>query len=83
MNYVYILKCSDGTFYIGYTKDVKRRLAEHNMGIGCKYTFGRRPVEVKYIEQFKTRSQAMKREFELKKLTKKEKIELINLKFKN
>ena len=65
---VYILECSDdrGSFYIGYTTDLTRRLAEHNAGNGAKYTRGRTPVTVKYVEYWPTKSTAMSREWELK-----------------
>lgn len=76
--YTYILKCSDGTFYTGWTNDLEKRLAAHNSGKGSKYTASRRPVEFVYTECFETKQEAMKREAEIKKLTRAEKIELIN-----
>ena len=70
-HYVYILHCSDGTLYCGYTIDVERRVQEHN-GVGkvagARYTSGRRPVQVVHQESFATRSEALKREIEIKKL---------------
>lgn len=77
MNYVYILKCSDDTLYTGYTTELKRRIKEHNDGKGAKYTRGRTPVELVYYEKKKSKSSAMKREYEIKQLNRKEKIELI------
>lgn len=77
MNYVYILECKDGTFYTGWTKDIKRRLAEHNSGLGAKYTRGRYPVELRYVEEFETKEAAMSREFAIKKLSRAEKKQLI------
>ncbi|HZJ68534.1 MAG TPA: GIY-YIG nuclease family protein [Candidatus Eisenbacteria bacterium] len=77
MNYVYILECKDGTFYTGWTKDIKRRLAEHNSGLGAKYTRGRCPVELRYVEEFETKEAAMSREFAIKKLSRAEKKQLI------
>lgn len=79
MNYfVYILLCNDNTFYIGYTKNLENRLFKHNIKKGAKYTRGRTPVVLKYFEQFETLSQALKREYFLKHLTKPEKNNLIN-----
>ncbi|MDP5274154.1 GIY-YIG nuclease family protein [Chengkuizengella axinellae] len=77
--YVYILKCSDNTLYTGYTNDIERRVAVHNQGKASKYTRGRLPVEVVYYEECNTKSDALKREIEIKKLTKAEKLRLIHL----
>ena len=77
MNYIYIIECSDKTLYTGWTTDIKRRLKEHNSGKGAKYTRGRTPVKLKYIEQFDTKQEAMRREYEIKKLTRQKKIDLI------
>jgi len=80
--YVYILKCSDNTLYTGYTVDLDSRLASHNEGLGAKYTRGRLPVEMVYQEVLPTKSEAMKREIEIKKYTRLEKLHLIKtLKF--
>ena len=77
--FVYILKCSDDTLYTGITTDVKRRVKEHNNSDkGAKYTKLRRPVEVVYSEESEDRSSASKREYAIKKLKRKEKMELIN-----
>ncbi|MEG2380888.1 MAG: GIY-YIG nuclease family protein [Oscillospiraceae bacterium] len=77
MNYTYILKCGDGSLYCGYTNDLEKRLHTHNSGNGAKYTKGRLPVILVYSEEFKTKSEALKREIEIKKLTRAEKLKLI------
>lgn len=77
MNYTYIVKCSDGTFYTGWTNDLTRRMEEHNQGRGAKYTKARRPVTLIYYETFETKEEAMKREYAIKRLSRKEKEELI------
>lgn len=77
--FVYILECSDGTLYTGIAKDVNKRLLEHNTSDkGAKYTKARRPVALMYTEEQEDRSCASKREYSIKKLTRKEKIRLIN-----
>ena len=78
-HYVYLLECSDdrGSFYIGYTTDLARRLAEHNAGEGAKYTRGRTPVTVRYVEYWPTKSNAMSREWALKQLSRTEKKQLV------
>ncbi|MFW6000726.1 MAG: GIY-YIG nuclease family protein [Bacillota bacterium] len=76
-HFVYIVKCSDGTFYTGYTVDIKRRIKEHNSGEGAKYTRGRTPVKLIYKESFNSRSNAQKREYEIKQLSRSEKEKLI------
>lgn len=77
-HYIYVLECSDGTLYTGYTTDVQRRLEEHNSGEGAKYTRGRLPVKLRYQEAFKSRSLAQKREYQIKQLPRIEKEELID-----
>lgn len=77
MNYTYILKCSDGTLYTGWTNDLDKRLAAHNSGRGAKYTKGRTPVTLAYFEVFETREEAMKREYVIKHLSSREKRQLI------
>lgn len=77
MNYTYIVKCSDGTFYTGWTNDLTRRMEAHNQGRGAKYTKERRPVTLIYYEAFETKEEAMKREYAIKRLSRKEKEELI------
>lgn len=76
-NYTYMLRCSDGTFYIGWTNDLEKRLKAHNEGKGAKYTKSRRPVELVYFEAFSTKQEAMSREFHLKQLSRKEKEQLL------
>ena len=74
----YILECADGTLYVGVTTDIARRVEEHNTSDkGAKYTKARRPVVLKYIEEFENRSKAQKREYELKSLTRAEKLDLV------
>lgn len=77
MNYTYIVKCNDGTFYTGWTNDLTRRMEAHNQGRGAKYTKVRRPVTLIYYEAFETKEEAMKREYAIKRLSRKEKEELI------
>ncbi len=78
MNVVYILECSDGTLYTGWTNNLEKRLEDHNLGKGAKYTRGRLPVILKYHETFSTKTEAMKREYAIKKMNREEKIKLIN-----
>ncbi len=78
MNYVYIVECSDGTFYTGWTNNLEKRIDMHSKGVGAKYTKGRGPVKLVYYEEFKEKIYAMKREYEIKKLTREAKILLIN-----
>ena len=77
MFYVYILECNDKTLYTGYTNSLQTRLEKHNLGIAAKYTRGRTPVRFVYTENFPDKSSALKREIEIKSLTRKKKIELI------
>lgn len=76
--FTYILKCSDDTFYTGYTNDIDKRIKVHNSGKGAKYTRGRIPVELVYYEVFNTKEEALKREYRIKKLSRDKKKELIN-----
>ena len=76
--FVYLLRCSDDTLYCGWTTDLKRRLAAHNSGKGAKYTRTRRPVELVYFEELENKNSAMKREYEIKQLSRAEKLRLIN-----
>lgn len=77
-HFIYVLECSDGSLYTGYTTDVQRRLEEHNSGEGAKYTRGRLPVKLRHQESFKSRSLAQKREYEIKQLPRTKKEELID-----
>lgn len=82
MNYVYIVECSDGTLYTGWTNNLKRRVEQHSNGSGAKYTRGRRPVRLVYYEEFVEKRDAMKREYEIKNYSRKEKLVIIkNMKF--
>ncbi|MFQ5592764.1 MAG: GIY-YIG nuclease family protein [Anaerolineae bacterium] len=77
MPFVYLLECADGTLYAGWTTDLERRLEEHNAGRGARYTRGRRPVTVAYCEEVADRSAAQRREAEIRRLRRSEKLELI------
>ena len=76
-NVTYMLRCADGTFYTGWTNDLPARIASHNAGHGAKYTRSRLPVELIYFERFETASEARSREFRLKRLSRKEKEDLL------
>ena len=76
-HYVYILKCADDTFYTGWTTDVQKRLKVHNSGKGAKYTRSRKPVQLVYYEECTDHSAALKREIEIKALSRDEKLKLI------
>ncbi|MBU0979110.1 MAG: GIY-YIG nuclease family protein [Patescibacteria group bacterium] len=76
--YVYILQCADATYYTGISPDVKQRVETHNLGKASRYTRVRLPVEIVYIEQCEDRSEASKREAEIKKLSKQKKLELMD-----
>lgn len=77
MFYVYILECKDGTLYTGYTNNLEKRVSTHNKGKGAKYTRGRLPVTLAYYEVYKTKSEALKREIEIKKCSRTQKMNLI------
>ncbi len=77
MNYTYILRCNDGTYYCGWTNDLEKRIKTHNSGKGSKYTKTRLPVELVYYEEFSTKKEAMSREWHIKRLTRAQKEELI------
>ena len=77
MNYTYIVECSDGTLYTGWTNNLEKRLEAHNAGKGAKYTKTRRPVKLVYQEQFETMEEAMSREYHIKQLSRKEKMKLM------
>ena len=76
-NYTYILKCADGTLYCGWTNDLEKRLKSHNDGKGAKYTRSRLPVSLVYFQEFGTPKEAQKREYEIKQMTRQEKLKLI------
>lgn len=77
MNYTYILKCRDGTLYTGWTNNLEKRIAAHNSGKGAKYTRARKPVRLVYYEIFEEKEEAMKREYAIKHMSRKEKEKLI------
>ncbi len=75
--YVYILQCCDGSYYTGYTNNLRERTMQHLNGTGAKYTKAHKPDHVAYVEHFETRGQAMRREREIKKLSHQKKLDLI------
>ncbi|MFT9078220.1 GIY-YIG nuclease family protein [Ethanoligenens sp.] len=75
--YAYMLRCADGTIYSGYTTAPTRRTAVHNSGRGAKYTRSRLPVKLVFTEHFSTKSEALKREAALKRLSHADKLSLI------
>lgn len=74
--FVYIVECKDGTLYTGITNNVERRLVMHNAGKGAKYTKGRTPAILRFVEEAVGRSEAQKREAEIKRMTRERKIGL-------
>lgn len=78
MNCVYILRCSDGSLYTGWTNDLAARVRAHKAGTGCKYTRSRLPVELVYYEEFETKNEAMSREWHIKRLRREQKLSLIS-----
>lgn len=79
-NVVYILQCADGSLYTGWTNDLSRRLAAHQAGKGAKYTKGRLPVSLVYVEKHPSKEEAMRREYAIKRLSRREKLALIHKK---
>lgn len=77
MNYVYILRCGDGSLYTGWTNDLEKRFKAHVEGKGAKYTRGRGPLELVYFEEFDNKIDAMKREYAIKQLKRVQKEKLI------
>ena len=73
---LYILQCKDDTLYTGITDDLMRRFAQHNAGKGAKYTRGRAPLKLVYLEKCESHSQALKREIAVKRLTRAEKLNM-------
>lgn len=76
--YTYIVQCSDGSYYTGWTNDLKKRMKAHNNGSGARYTKSRRPVQLVYHESYQTKQEAMRREYAIKQLSRIQKIKLIN-----
>ena len=77
MWYLYILRCKDGSLYTGITTDMEKRLEAHRSGKGAKYTRGRAPLELVYTEECGEHSTALRRELEIKTLSREEKLKLI------
>ena len=77
VNYTYIVECKDKTLYTGWTNDLQKRIKTHNDGKGAKYTKSRLPVRLVYYEVYKTKQEAMRREYEIKQLTREQKKKLI------
>ncbi len=77
MNYTYLLRCGDGSLYCGWTNNLQNRLRAHQTGNGAKYTRAHQPVELVYYETFDTKEAAMRREAAIKRLTRREKLQLI------
>lgn len=78
-HYFYVLECSDGSYYAGYTTDLVKRLLAHNNGKGAKYTRAKGPVKMIHHEWFETKPEAMKAEYAFKQLSKAQKISHIGL----
>ncbi|MDD7115013.1 MAG: GIY-YIG nuclease family protein [Lachnospiraceae bacterium] len=78
MHYTYIVECRDKTLYTGWTTDLEKRIRTHNEGTGAKYTKSRAPVRLVYYEQYETKQEALKREYAIKQLSRKEKLALIH-----
>lgn len=76
-HYVYIVKCKDDSLYTGYAKNVEQRIEKHNKGLGAKYTKVRRPVVLVYQEVYETKSEALKREYQIKQYSRNKKLALI------
>ncbi len=80
MNYTYMVKCADETLYTGWTNQLEKRIKAHNEGKnGAKYTKTKRPVTLVYYEGYRTKEEAMRREYQIKQLTRKQKMELLKL----
>lgn len=77
MNYTYVLECRDGSLYTGWTNNLEKRVRDHNDGRGAKYTKSRRPVRLAYYETYETKNEAMRREYEIKHMSRMEKLRLI------
>ena len=77
MNYVYILRCRDGSLYTGWTNDLEKRLKAHNSGTASNYTRTRLPAELVYFEVCESKEAAMSREWHIKRLGRAEKLKLI------
>ena len=80
MNFTYILKCADDTLYCGWTNDLEKRVKAHNEAKGAKYTRSRLPVTLVYYEEYETSVEAQRREYQIKQLSRTEKLKLIEKK---
>ena len=78
MNFIYLLRCADGSLYCGWTTDPEARLAAHNSGQGAKYTRSRLPAELVYTEAYEDRHEALSREWHIKRMSRAEKERLIS-----
>lgn len=76
MNYTYIVRCADDTLYTGWTNDLENRIKVHNEGRGAKYTRCRRPVVLFYYEEYQSKTEAMSREYAIKRMTRRQKLAL-------
>ena len=76
-HFVYIVRCSDNSLYTGYTNNIEARINKHNAGKGAKYTKIRRPVVLVYQEMYESKSEALRREYEIKTFTRQRKLKLI------
>ena len=77
-HYTYVLRCDDGSLYTGYTTDISRRVEEHNLGQGAKYTKSRTPVRLVRVELFNEKGEAMSREHEIKQFSKENKEAIVS-----
>ena len=77
MNHIYIIECEDGTLYTGWTNNLEKRFAEHCAGKGAKYTRSHKPKAIVYEESFDTPQAAMAREYQIKRMSRKKKLDLI------
>lgn len=82
MWFVYILQCVDGSLYTGYSNDLRQRLKDHQNGKGGHYTRSHKPSKIIYKEKFVTKTQALKREYEIKKWSREKKMKILNLRNK-
>jgi len=80
MWFVYILLCSDGSLYTGSSNDPQARFIDHKNGKGGRYTRSHKPTKIIYLEQFESKSEALKKEFQIKDWTRQKKIKILNLK---
>lgn len=77
MNYIYIIRCRDKSLYTGWTNNLERRFKAHQEGKGAKYTRGRGPLELVYFEEFEEKAIAMKREYEIKQMSREKKLKMV------